>query len=68
MQYKGLKGFRSPTRHSAYGSRKETFEVLANAEEVAGIRQGLADLRAGRSVSFEEVFGEPLTKEKPNDP
>ena len=43
-----------------YESWLETLELLSRPEAVAGIREGLADLRAGRARSFEEVFGEPL--------
>jgi antitoxin YefM len=38
----------------------ETLELLSLREARDGIREGLADLKAGRSRSFEEVFGEPL--------
>ncbi len=38
----------------------ETLELTGNPETVRGIREGLRDLAAGRSQSFEEVFGEPL--------
>jgi PHD/YefM family antitoxin component YafN of YafNO toxin-antitoxin module len=43
-----------------YESWKATLDVLSNKEEIEGIEQGLADLRAGRTVSFEELFGEPV--------
>jgi prevent-host-death family protein len=43
-----------------YESWVETLELLSRPETVRGIREGLADLKAGRSRSFEEVFGEPL--------
>ncbi len=43
-----------------YESWVETLELVSRPETVAGIREGLADLAAGRSKSFEEVFGEPL--------
>ena len=43
-----------------YESWVETLELVSRPEAVAGIREGLADLAARRSKSFEEVFGEPL--------
>lgn len=43
-----------------YEAWVETLELLSRPETVRGIREGLADLKAGRSRSFEEVFGEPL--------
>jgi prevent-host-death family protein len=43
-----------------YESWLETLELMSRSEAVRGIREGLADLKAGRSRSFEEVFGEPL--------
>ncbi len=43
-----------------YESWVETQELMASPEAVRGVREGLADLRAGRSRSFEEAFGEPL--------
>lgn len=50
--------------HSEYESWQETLEVLASDEELEGIKEGVADLRAGRSMSFEDVFGEPLSGRK----
>jgi prevent-host-death family protein len=43
-----------------YESWVETLELLSKPETVRGIREGLADLKAGRSRTFEEIFGEPL--------
>ena len=43
-----------------YESWVETLELLSRPNTLRGIREGLADLKAGRSRSFEEVFGEPL--------
>ena len=43
-----------------YESWVETLELISRPETVRGIREGLADLKAGRSRSFQEVFGEPL--------
>jgi antitoxin YefM len=43
-----------------YESWVETLELLSRRETVRGIREGLADLSAGRARSFEDVFGEPL--------
>lgn len=43
-----------------YESWVETLELMSRLETVKGIREGLADLKAGRSRSFEEVFGERL--------
>ena len=47
--------------HDEFESWLETLEVLTSREEFESIREGLADLGAGRSSSFEEVFGEPLS-------
>jgi len=43
-----------------YESWVETLELMSRPETVRGIREGLADLKAGRTRSFEKVFGEPL--------
>ncbi len=43
-----------------YESWVETLELLSSPKSVKGIREGLADLKAGRGRPFEEVFGEPL--------
>ncbi len=43
-----------------YESWIETLELMANPKAVRGIREGLADLSAGRSRPFKEVFKEPL--------
>jgi len=43
-----------------YESWVETLELMSRPETMKGIREGLADLKSGRSRSFEEVFGEPL--------
>lgn len=43
-----------------YESWLETLELISRPEAVGSIREGLADLKAGRSKTFEEVFGEPL--------
>ena len=43
-----------------YESWVETLELMSRPKTVKGIREGLADLKAGRSRSFEEVFGEHL--------
>jgi antitoxin YefM len=43
-----------------YESWVETLELMSRPETVRGIREGLADLKAGRTRSFEDVFGEPL--------
>jgi prevent-host-death family protein len=43
-----------------YESWVETLELMSRPETVRGIREGLADLSAGRARSFEEVFGESL--------
>lgn len=43
-----------------YESWVETLELMSRPETLKGIREGLADIRAGRVRSFEEVFGEPL--------
>lgn len=46
--------------HNEYESWQETLDVLTDKDEVAGIFEGLTDLKAGRSVSFKETFGEAL--------
>ena len=46
--------------HAEYESWLETLDLLQDADEVAGIREGLAELQRGRSVTFEETFGEAL--------
>jgi len=43
-----------------YESWIETLELMSRPKAIKAIREGLADLKAGRSRSFEEVFGEPL--------
>ncbi|WP_447977935.1 type II toxin-antitoxin system Phd/YefM family antitoxin [Candidatus Nitrospira bockiana] len=43
-----------------YESWVETLDLVAEKEALAGIREGLANLKEGRSRSFEQVFGEPL--------
>ncbi len=43
-----------------YESWVETLELMSTPGAVRGVRGGLADLKAGRSRSFEDVFGEPL--------
>jgi len=43
-----------------YESWVETLELMSRPETVRGIREGLADLSAGRARSFEDVFGESL--------
>ncbi|MEV7967866.1 type II toxin-antitoxin system Phd/YefM family antitoxin [Sphaerisporangium sp. NPDC088356] len=41
-----------------YDTMREMIEILASAETVAAIREGLADLEAGRTVSQEDVEAE----------
>ena len=48
-----------------YESWVETLELLAKPQVKTGIRRGLAELRTGRSRSFEQVFGEPLHATRP---
>jgi prevent-host-death family protein len=43
-----------------YESWVETLELMSRPETVRGIREGLADLSAGRARSFGDVFGESL--------
>ena len=43
-----------------YESWVETLELVSRPETARGIREGLADLKAGRTRSFEDVYGEPL--------
>jgi antitoxin YefM len=38
----------------------ETLEILSDSVGMEGIRRGLDDLAKGNTVSFEDVFGEPL--------
>jgi len=40
-----------------YESWMETLALLADPKARAGIRQGMRELKAGRTRSFEEVFG-----------
>jgi prevent-host-death family protein len=46
--------------HDEFESWIETLEIMNDDEELNAIREGLADLAAGRSKTFEEVFGEPV--------
>ncbi|MEU8270510.1 type II toxin-antitoxin system Phd/YefM family antitoxin [Sphaerisporangium sp. NPDC049002] len=41
-----------------YDTMREMIEILASAETVAAIREGLADLEAGRTVSQEDMEAE----------
>lgn len=43
-----------------YESWVETLELVSRKETMTGIRNGLSDLKKGRTQSFEQVFGEPL--------
>ena len=43
-----------------YESWVEALELMSRPETVRGIREGFADLSAGRARSFEDVFGETL--------
>lgn len=43
-----------------YESWIETLELMSRPESVQGIREGLADLKAGRSRSFRQVFKESV--------
>ena len=43
-----------------YESWVETLELMSRPKTIRGIREGLADLKAGRTRSFAKVFGEPL--------
>ena len=43
-----------------YESWIETLELMSRPQTIKGVREGLADLKAGRARSFDEVFGEPL--------
>ena len=43
-----------------YESWVETLELVSRKATIAGIRNGLSDLKKGRAQSFEKVFGEPL--------
>lgn len=38
----------------------ETLEILSDSDAVQRIRTGLDELARGETVSFEDVFGEPL--------
>ena len=46
--------------HDEFESWIETLEIMNDDEELNAIREGLADLAAGRSKTFEAVFGEPV--------
>jgi prevent-host-death family protein len=47
--------------YAEYERLKETLDVLSDAELMRQIRQSEAHFRSGKkSLSFEEVFGEPL--------
>jgi prevent-host-death family protein len=46
--------------HAEYQSWMETFEVMADREEMESIREGIAALVGGQAESYEDVFGEPL--------
>lgn len=38
----------------------ETLDLLSDEETVQGLRAGISDLEAGRTHTYEEVFGHPL--------
>jgi prevent-host-death family protein len=47
--------------YAEYERLKETLDVLSDPELMKQIQQSLAEIAAGKkSLSFEEVFGEPL--------
>jgi antitoxin YefM len=46
--------------YEEYRSIQATLETMLDPEMAEGIRRGLADKKAGRIKSFEDVFGEPL--------
>ena len=43
-----------------YESWVETLEIVSRPETLKALREGIADLKAGRVLSFEEVVKEPL--------
>ena len=43
-----------------YESWVETLEIVSRPETLKALREGIADLKAGRVSSFEEVVKEPL--------
>lgn len=45
-----------------YESWEETLDIMSDPEAVEGIKQGLDDLKHGRTSTFEEVFG--MTQEE----
>ncbi len=47
-----------------FESWQETREIQRNPALMQEIKQGLAQLEKGHSVSFEEAFGEPLHSSK----
>ncbi len=47
-----------------YESVMETIDVLSDEETVQGLKEGLADLDAGRFVTHEQVFGHPLRERR----
>ena len=51
--------------YADYERLKETLDVLSDPDLMRQIRQGEADIAAGKKgLSFEEVFGEPLGKNR----
>ncbi len=47
-----------------FESLQETREIRRDPALLADIRKGLAELDAGKGLSFEDVFGEPLAAKK----
>ena len=47
-----------------YESWIETLELTSKPETLADLRGGLADVKAGRTRSFADVFGEPLHEKR----
>lgn len=43
-----------------YESLLDTLEILSDSSAVERLRNSLGELARGETVSFEEVFGEPL--------
>ena len=42
----------------------ETLEIMSSKKTMADIKAAEAELKAGKALSFEEVFGRPLKKAK----
>ncbi len=50
--------------HAEFESWQETLDVLSDREELASIERGLSQIANGDTISYEEIFGEPLNARK----